>query len=164
MPNNHTNPAIPGDSTDQTHYLRLSGPERDLIDRAIYGEVIQGQRGSYDLTDAVVQRLKASDGLGFLGGPQSASTATRPRSDQIEQEIERMRERYATQLQGHAPGIRRALETSAAHAPAADESRRALNAIIAFNGDECGCTLAAPVLDARTLTTIIRNSHKGASR
>ncbi|MFM9890080.1 MAG: hypothetical protein ACKVOE_05470 [Rickettsiales bacterium] len=128
-----TNKDIPGDSTPQPNYMKLQPRERDLVDQAIYVKVIQRQGDRYDLTDTEKNNLAAQN---LFAPPGSKST---PRTDQVEQDIERMREYYAGKLLQHDPVVTAELTTASRKAPEGAEARRALNAIIKFHGDECGC-------------------------
>ena len=154
MPTERPNPAIPGDTTDQSHYLELKAQDRDLVDRAVYGMVIQRNQGNYQFTGNIVKNIQAANtGFGLL--PKTAAGQSAPTSEQIEQKIERLREDYASKLLARVPNTRHELEDAAAKAPGGPESRRALNAIIAFNGDECGCSLSAPPVTPTVLTRIM---------
>jgi hypothetical protein len=61
MPNDTPDPnrnrAIAGDNTPQPNYNRLSAAQHDLVDRAIYGKLIQGN----DFSPATLASARAND-------------------------------------------------------------------------------------------------------
>lgn len=119
-PHPDRNRAIQGDNTPQPNYNRLSASQRDLVDRAVYGTVITGNSGN----------------LKFSGYESTPTTSA------IEQRIESLREANASLLlKGKWT---EELSDAANRAPNAAEARRALNVIILFDGDQCGCSFNEP--------------------
>ncbi len=145
-----TNSDIPGDSTPQPMYMALSQPQKDMVDRGIYGLIIQRNAEGYDLTASEMKKLAMSNPFALPGA------TTRPRSAQVEQEIERLREGYASRVLKHDKSAEAELTSAAKTAPAGAESRRALNAIIRFHGDECGCG-GIPMTSA-TINSLVKNA------
>ena len=116
-PHPDRNRAIEGDNTPQPNYNRLSAAQRDTVDRAVYGTIITGTSGN----------------LKFSGYDPTPTTGS------IEQRIESLREANASLLlKGKWT---EELSDAASRAPNAAEARRALNVIISFDGDQCGCSI-----------------------
>lgn len=154
-----TNRDIPGDTTPQPQYMALKPAEKDLVDRAVYATVI---KGAGEFSDEMLAYSKArSFQIPGLSGP--ANAAPRPKTDQVEQHIEALRERFAGQLHGADKTAHNALQQVAQQAPDAGTSRRTLNAIIQLNGDECGCS-GGVAITSTTLAGIQQASRRGQAR
>jgi len=116
-------PFLPPQATD---YDRLNAADKSLVDRAIFHHVVSQQGGQFSF---------AAEELRLHGNRA-------PNSMKVEWDITALREMHADQLQQGGSRARRALSIEGAGAPA--NATAMLNAINAFNGDECGCSATRP--------------------
>ncbi len=124
MTNLRTSPGfVPPTTVD---YDKLNAADKSLVDRAIFDHVVKHQGNGFAFADAELR----------LHGGKA------PDSKQIEFDIQALRELHADRLKA---GGRAELTREAAGAPANATSM--LNAIKAFNGNECreSCRIPRPV-------------------
>ena len=129
---------------DKTDYNRLPAADRALVDRALFSQVVSRQGNNFVFSRAEIERRDGN-----------------PTSKEVEWDIWKLRDQYAERFNGNNTqdtAVRRDLTRRAAGAP--QNATAMLNAINAYNGDECGCTIAqAPTVTNTMLNTIIRNGQ-----
>lgn len=129
---------------DKTDYQRLCATDRALIDRALFSHIVARQGNQFVFSP---EEIKRRDG--------------NPTSKEVEWDIWRLRDQYAERFNGNNAQdavVRRDLSRQGQHAP--QNATAMLDAINAFNGDECGCTIAqAPTITTPMLNQIIRTGQ-----
>lgn len=131
---------------DKTDYERLPAADRALVDRALFTQIVSRQGTQFVFSAAEIKRRDGN-----------------PTSKEVEIDIWKLRDQYAERFNGNNAQdevVRRDLTRQGQNAP--QNATAMLNAINAFNGDECGCNLTKPV----PMTNAILNTEikKGQGR
>lgn len=129
---------------DKRDYEALSAADRALIDRALFPRFVSRQGNQFVFSPAEIKRRDGN-----------------PTSKEVEWDIWKLRDQYAERFNGNDAQdaiVRRDLSRQGQHAP--QNATAMLDAINAFNGDECGCTIAqAPTITTPMLNQIIRTGQ-----
>lgn len=128
---------------DKTDYERLPAADRALVDRALFARIVSRQGNQFAFSP---EEIKRRDG--------------NPTSKEVEWDIWKLRDQYAERFNGNNAQdevVRRDLTRQGQNAP--QNATAMLNAINAFNGDECGCNFTKPV----PMTNTILNTERGCT-
>lgn len=131
---------------DKKDYERLPAADRALVDRALFSQIVSRQGNQFAFADEEVKKRGKT-----------------PTSKEVELDIWKLRDEYAERFNGNNAQdaiVRRDLSRQGQNAP--QNATAMLNAINAFNGDECGCNFTKPV----PMTNTILNAEikKGQGR